>query len=208
MKTKPFNLEEAKAGAKVVTKDGSPVRIICWDKKDRKYPLVGLVGQTDEKEICTLFTSDGISLEIFDNYDLFILEKEESEKNVPVMVHYNKRGEPDGILIRTLDEEFVLNLYDTTNFEGCATFTFSEAEKEFAFNLKQAKIISLYIDEIQKLLYIYGAPLRGTYWTSTKKDDKNVWYLCSSSELSYTFTNNKDCRLRVRSVNFIKKNDK
>lgn len=30
---KPFNLEEAKAGTPVVTRDGLPVRIICWDAK-------------------------------------------------------------------------------------------------------------------------------------------------------------------------------
>lgn len=35
---KPFNLEEAKAGKQVVTKSGRPVRIICWDVKDRMYP--------------------------------------------------------------------------------------------------------------------------------------------------------------------------
>lgn len=31
MKTKPFNIDEAKAGAKVVNKAGNPVRLVCFD---------------------------------------------------------------------------------------------------------------------------------------------------------------------------------
>ena len=33
-KLKPFDLEAAKAGAKVITRDGRPVRIICFDRKN------------------------------------------------------------------------------------------------------------------------------------------------------------------------------
>ncbi|SUE33641.1 hypothetical protein [Rikenella microfusus] len=39
---KPFDLEAAKAGAKVVARDGSPVRIICFDAAGVS-PIVGLV---------------------------------------------------------------------------------------------------------------------------------------------------------------------
>lgn len=45
MKIIPFDVEKAKSGKyKIQTKDGEPVRIICWDKKT-KYDvnLVGLV---------------------------------------------------------------------------------------------------------------------------------------------------------------------
>lgn len=41
---KPFDLEAAKAGAKVVTRCGSPVRIICFDAAGIE-PIVGLVGK-------------------------------------------------------------------------------------------------------------------------------------------------------------------
>ena len=41
---KPFNLEQAKAGAPVCTRDGQPVRIICYDRKGHKnYQLLALV---------------------------------------------------------------------------------------------------------------------------------------------------------------------
>ena len=41
---KPFDLEAAKAGAKVVTRCGSPVRIICFDAAGVE-PIVGLVSE-------------------------------------------------------------------------------------------------------------------------------------------------------------------
>ena len=41
---KPFNLEQAKAGAPVCTRDGRPVRIVCYDLKGHKnYPILALV---------------------------------------------------------------------------------------------------------------------------------------------------------------------
>lgn len=41
---KPFNLEQAKAGASVCTRDGKPVRIVCYDFKGYKnYPILALI---------------------------------------------------------------------------------------------------------------------------------------------------------------------
>lgn len=39
---KPFNLEAAKAGKPVITRDGREARIICFDRKDRDFPLVAV----------------------------------------------------------------------------------------------------------------------------------------------------------------------
>lgn len=53
---KPFNLELAKAGYPVCTKTGRPARIICFDRKNEKYPLVVLItcpGGTEEPTPCT-----------------------------------------------------------------------------------------------------------------------------------------------------------
>lgn len=36
---KPFDLELAKAGHPVQTRDGRPVRIICYDRKDNAHHL-------------------------------------------------------------------------------------------------------------------------------------------------------------------------
>lgn len=37
-----FDLEKAKAGAKVCTRDGREARVICWDKKF-EFPIVALI---------------------------------------------------------------------------------------------------------------------------------------------------------------------
>jgi hypothetical protein len=43
---KEFDLELAKAGHPVCTRDGKPVRIVCFDAKG-DYPIVGLEYNTD-----------------------------------------------------------------------------------------------------------------------------------------------------------------
>lgn len=47
-KLKPFDLEAAKNGAKVVTRDGHAVRIICYDRKNEVYPIVAIVGENED----------------------------------------------------------------------------------------------------------------------------------------------------------------
>lgn len=47
MNYKPFDLAQAKAGKPVITRDGSPARIVCFDRKS-KYPIFGFVGKRDE----------------------------------------------------------------------------------------------------------------------------------------------------------------
>lgn len=44
---KPFDLEAAKAGKPVCTRDGRKARIICYDRQsDHGFPLVALVEST------------------------------------------------------------------------------------------------------------------------------------------------------------------
>ena len=72
---KPFNLEAAKAGAKVQTRDGRPVRIVCWDVKDEDRPIIGLVcDRTDSKqEHAWYYRKNGrIYQDIVSDYDLFM----------------------------------------------------------------------------------------------------------------------------------------
>lgn len=40
---KPFNLKEAKAGAKLCTRDGRNARVICWDRAYDGFEIVALV---------------------------------------------------------------------------------------------------------------------------------------------------------------------
>lgn len=68
-KLKPFDLEKAKQGAKVVTRDGRPARIICWDKLGDMYPLVALVKDKDGTEDTETYTLDGACV-VDQKYDL------------------------------------------------------------------------------------------------------------------------------------------
>lgn len=53
---KKFDIELAKAGAPVCTREGRPARIVCFDKKsDRGFSIVALVDNDgyEELEVCT-----------------------------------------------------------------------------------------------------------------------------------------------------------
>jgi len=54
----PFDLEAAKAGAKVVTRDGRPARIVCWDAKGRA-PLIALIPNESDEEIPQSYSVSG-----------------------------------------------------------------------------------------------------------------------------------------------------
>ena len=56
-KLKPFDLEAAKNGAKVVTRDGRDARILCFDAMG-SYPIVAIV-RSDYEEVVDKFCLDG-----------------------------------------------------------------------------------------------------------------------------------------------------
>ena len=55
---KPFNLEAAKNGAAVCTRDGRDARIICWDAKGN-YPIIALIKECDDMECTYSYNADG-----------------------------------------------------------------------------------------------------------------------------------------------------
>jgi hypothetical protein len=54
----PFDIELAKKGEKVITREGKPVRIICFDKKGGA-PLIGLIAGKNGIEVIEKFKKDG-----------------------------------------------------------------------------------------------------------------------------------------------------
>lgn len=56
---KPFDLEAAKAGKPVCTRDGRKARIICQDKKGN-YPIVALIQDNENSEHIEYYTENGI----------------------------------------------------------------------------------------------------------------------------------------------------
>ena len=96
---KPFNLEEAKQGKPVVTRDGRPVRILTFDRKGN-MPIIGLVTYR-EVEVGCYFSIDGKASNFFEenDSDLFMkLEKKEGWANL--------HRDTGGIV-------FTSNVYDT-----------------------------------------------------------------------------------------------
>lgn len=79
---KPFDLDAAKAGKPVCTRDGRKARIICFDAKG-DYPIIALIDNTT-KETDIHYTLSGIAhVYTESDYDLMMLhEKKEGWVNV------------------------------------------------------------------------------------------------------------------------------
>ncbi len=91
---KPFDLEAAKAGKPVCTRDGRKARIICFDAKG-SFPIIALVDEKGE-EFAFSYTAGGkYSAEIsISNKDLMMLpEKKEGWVNVYKDSVYNTKEE-------------------------------------------------------------------------------------------------------------------
>lgn len=57
---KPFDLEAAKAGKPVCTRDGRKARIICFDLKNDEYPIVAAVENDSSETLFFLHNEWGI----------------------------------------------------------------------------------------------------------------------------------------------------
>ena len=80
---KPFDLEKAKEGKPVCTRDGRKARIICFNRNDL-YPIVALIECEDGKEIVEAYSNEG-QTEIYEikGKDLMMLpEKKEGWVNI------------------------------------------------------------------------------------------------------------------------------
>lgn len=77
---KPFDLASYKNGAKIKTRDGHEVRIICTDRKNPYCPIVALVKLVDCSEITQSYTSKGktqLTKGTISDNDLVIVEEVE-----------------------------------------------------------------------------------------------------------------------------------
>lgn len=81
---KPFDLQKAREGKPVCTRDGRKARIICFDRKDNIYPIIALV-ECGKNEDMSLYMKDGryIISEKENDRDLMMLsEKYEGWINI------------------------------------------------------------------------------------------------------------------------------
>lgn len=95
--------------------------------------------------------------------------KNEEKPTAPVTIHYDEQGNPDGIRIRTLDEDFILALHDEFNGKEV---TFGKAKNLSLPNEKMFRLIGAYRKEVKQLLIEAGGdPLIGWYWSSTPAEE-------------------------------------
>lgn len=76
---KPFDLEKAKAGKPVCTKDGRPARIVCYDRKGEIYPIVALVEYAENREKVFSYTENGRNTIDCDNTNDLVMAAEKKE---------------------------------------------------------------------------------------------------------------------------------
>lgn len=103
---KPFDIQKAKEGKPVCTKDGRKARIICFDRMGN-YPIVALI-QKGGIELCRLYTKDGKCVEET-NLDLMMLsEKKEGWINVyRLNTCYKTKEEAEANIDRDYEDEYV-----------------------------------------------------------------------------------------------------
>lgn len=73
---KPFDLEAAKAGKPVCTRDGRKARIICFDAKCDK-PIVALIYDYNKETVLQYLENGRFFVDQIDKYDLMMLPPEE-----------------------------------------------------------------------------------------------------------------------------------
>lgn len=91
---KPFNLQAAKSGKPVCTRDGRKARIICFDVKS-EMPIVALVESCNNVEVPIAYYNDGcIYSDEYNDDDLMMLpEKKEGWVNVSKFSTYASKEE-------------------------------------------------------------------------------------------------------------------
>lgn len=69
---KPFNLEEARQGKPVCTRDGGRARIICFDRKSDTYPIVALIDGRSCERMYTYTNKGECDINGSRDFDLFM----------------------------------------------------------------------------------------------------------------------------------------
>lgn len=85
---KPFNLEEAKAGKPVCTRDGRPVRILCFDRQTTDdESIIALLKPTDKNfEVVVQYYSTGrFILDQESNTDLMMVNDDKPKESKEII---------------------------------------------------------------------------------------------------------------------------
>ena len=105
---------------------------------------------------------------------------EKDNNNIkPVSIRYNEDGQPVGVRIRTLDEDFTIALHDACDHNLTADEARALGQ---AMTLKQTHILCAYLDEVQQTLEDAGGDrLNGWYITCADYYADGTWYFNSAN---------------------------
>ena len=87
---KEFDLDAAKAGKKVMTRDGCKARIVCFDRNDPEKPLVVLRVNRNGKEEAICYPPNGMCSDSVTKYDL-VMAPEKNVYYVNIYENYDAR---------------------------------------------------------------------------------------------------------------------
>lgn len=150
---KPFNVEEAKNGARVERRDGKPVRIICYDRVDTAYPIIALI-KSHNRENCFSYDINGkLAHHEYNNEDLVIIEEVDCPKfNVGDWVFATNDGEGPWLITAITDNYYTLQ--DTQENETSVAQIVID-DKYRLWSLKDTKPGDVLISEDDKHPFIF-----------------------------------------------------
>lgn len=123
--TLPFDAEQAKQGKSVCTKDGRPVRILCYDRDD-VLPIVALIRQWNGEQSVATYTTEGVA-ETGNNVDNLVIIGVERKGYVAVLKDTPHNPE-------------ALPCYN----DRCAGGLIFDKPEDVIENMKKAKLIDLF----------------------------------------------------------------
>ena len=106
---KEFDLEAAKAGKPVCTRDGRKARIICFDKQKDLYPIIALAKDNEGYETIYQYSKKGISSvcgKPTDNDLMMLPEKKEGWVNVYMEETNNNERLIEQVIYKTRKDAF------------------------------------------------------------------------------------------------------
>lgn len=179
---KPFSIEAWKNGAKVETRDGRSVRILCTDIKS-EYSIVAATMCEDGEEVISGYDANGhFCIGSEDNCDLVIVEKVEE----PEPWADDKRVIGEGWVISQAGEAgtyYVKNM----SLNECSNYDVFATEKQAKSALAMARISQLIAHDER-----YGGVVTDEEWKSAKIDKFGIHkyagdLCCTTVQFSYYF---------------------
>lgn len=137
----PFDVNSARRGEPVSTRDGRAVRIVCWDVKNTDFPILALVMEKDGREHPYQYTADGrvVKGKIRLEGDLVMVSPEEKKERklggrvLFVKVRFNSKAGFDFLLDLASKCDGLLGYRIIGDYELLLRLPFVGGEKFYSF---------------------------------------------------------------------------